>query len=155
MKNNSTFTFNLEWAEALEGFDAATQGAVYYAIVHYVRTGQVPTIPDPVARVAFNFIRRELDRALRRKAALAEKRRHAALRQPEAPQSEVAETPAEAEPDPESKPKECPPAQSRRGKTQPSFPAPAGKRGWSTVGARVRARQALPPKLPFRAHRCR
>ncbi len=68
MKTKNTFVFNLEWAEALDGCEPEVVSAVYYAVVHYARTGQVLDIENPVARIAFRFIRLELDRTLKRKA---------------------------------------------------------------------------------------
>lgn len=71
MKTKNTFVFNLEWAEALDGYGPEVEYAVYHAVVHYARTGEVLDIADPVARIAFRFIRRDLDRAQKRKAPVA------------------------------------------------------------------------------------
>lgn len=54
MKTKKTFVFNLEWAEALDGFGPDVECAVYYAIVHYGRTGEVLELDDPAVRVAFD-----------------------------------------------------------------------------------------------------
>ncbi len=88
MKTKNTFVFNLEWAEALDGYGPEVEYAFYHAVVHYARTGEVLHIADPVARIAFRFIRLELDRAQKRKTPVAPK--------PQEPEQEPAQGPVQS-----------------------------------------------------------
>lgn len=61
MSRKKTFVFNLEWCEILEGYEEKVQLEVYDAVFKYVETGIVPKELKPLARMAFTFIKREID----------------------------------------------------------------------------------------------
>lgn len=61
MSRKKTFVFNLEWSKALEGYEEKVQLEVYHAVFKYVETGIEPKELKPLARMAFTFIKREID----------------------------------------------------------------------------------------------
>ncbi|MDE5839200.1 MAG: hypothetical protein K2H39_09100 [Paramuribaculum sp.] len=70
MKN---FTFAMKWHEILKPYSDDIRREVYDAIIEYVATGTVIEM-QPLARMAFDFIRYEIDeKARRREARLAKK----------------------------------------------------------------------------------
>lgn len=79
MDNKKTFVFNLEWHEILENFEPQVRHEVYDAVIKYVNDGTVVQL-SPVAKMAFCFIKRELDFNIRQSKEKMEKRREAALR---------------------------------------------------------------------------
>ena len=55
-----SFVFNIEWQEILLGYPAEVRLEVYDAIIEYVATGTLLEL-KPMAKMAFSFIRKELD----------------------------------------------------------------------------------------------
>ena len=76
MKN---FTFAGKWHEVLKSYPEEVQKEVYRAAVEYAFTGEIVDM-QPLARMAFDFIRYEIDeKARRREARLAKKQAQEAL----------------------------------------------------------------------------
>lgn len=70
MKN---FTFALKWHEILKSYSEEIRKEVYFAAIEYAATGKIPDI-QPLARMAFDFIKYEIDEKMhRREARLAKK----------------------------------------------------------------------------------
>ena len=59
MKKKS-FVFNVEWQEVLLGYPAEVRLEVYDAIIEYVASGTLLEL-KPMAKMAFSFIKREID----------------------------------------------------------------------------------------------
>ena len=79
MKN---FTFSIKWHEILKSYSNDIRREVYDAIIEYVATGTILEM-QPVARMAFDFIRYEIDEKARRKEArLAKKQNSISETQP-------------------------------------------------------------------------
>ena len=79
MKN---FSFALKWHEILKSYSDDIRREVYFAVIEYAATGQVIEM-QPLARMAFDFIRYEIDeKAQRREARLAKKQSREAQEQP-------------------------------------------------------------------------
>ncbi|MDE6049234.1 MAG: hypothetical protein K2G09_06025 [Paramuribaculum sp.] len=67
------FTFARKWHEVLKSYSEEIQKEVYRAAVEYAFTGVIVEM-QPLARMAFDFIRYEIDeKARRREARLAKK----------------------------------------------------------------------------------
>lgn len=58
--SRDSFVFYVKWAKAISGCDAEVKAEVYDAIVEYVISGTIPGL-KPLAQMAFNFIKQELD----------------------------------------------------------------------------------------------
>lgn len=56
-----TFTFRLEWLEALKEFSPEIRLEVYEATVQYATDGTLPEL-SPVARMAMAFIKQDIDK---------------------------------------------------------------------------------------------
>lgn len=54
------FVFNTEWAEVLNGYPAEVRLEVYDAIIRYVQSGTLSEL-KPMAKMAFSFIKNEID----------------------------------------------------------------------------------------------
>ncbi|MBD5242178.1 MAG: hypothetical protein HDS59_08900 [Barnesiella sp.] len=65
MKN---FTFALKWHEILKSYSEEIRKEVYFAAIEYAATGKIPDI-QPLARMAFDFIKYEIDEKMRRREA--------------------------------------------------------------------------------------
>lgn len=65
MKN---FTFALKWHEILKSYSEEIRKEVYFAAIEYAATGKIPEI-QPLARMAFDFIKYEIDEKMRRREA--------------------------------------------------------------------------------------
>ena len=79
MKN---FTFAMKWHEILKSYSNDIRREVYDAIIEYVATGTIIEM-QPVAIMAFDFIRYEIDEKARRKEArLAKKQNNISETQP-------------------------------------------------------------------------
>ena len=59
-KDKKSFVFNCEWQEVLMDFPGEVRLEVYDAIVEYVATGRLAEL-KPLARMAFLFIKKEVD----------------------------------------------------------------------------------------------
>ncbi|MDE5745171.1 MAG: hypothetical protein K2H84_05865 [Paramuribaculum sp.] len=76
MKN---FTFARKWHDILKSYPEEIQKEVYRAAIEYAFTGESVDM-QPLARMAFDFIRYEIDeKARRREARLAKKQAQEAL----------------------------------------------------------------------------
>ena len=76
MKNKKTFLFNLEWFEILAEYPEDVRLEVYEAVMTYASTGSVPELSQ-LGRMAFSFIRREMDYNTEKYEQTVEKRRQA------------------------------------------------------------------------------
>ena len=72
MKN---FTFAMKWHEILKSYSNDIRREVYDAIIEYVATGTIIEM-QPVSRMAFDFIRYEIDEKARRKEARLAKKQN-------------------------------------------------------------------------------
>lgn len=63
MKN---FTFAMKWHEILKSYSTDIRREVYDAIIEYVATGNIVDM-QPLARMAFDFIRYEIDEKARKR----------------------------------------------------------------------------------------
>lgn len=79
MKN---FSFALKWHEILKSYSDDIRREVYFAVIEYAATGQVIEM-QPLAHMAFDFIRYEIDEKARcREARLTKKQSREAQEQP-------------------------------------------------------------------------
>lgn len=76
----TTFVFNCAWRDNLREYPDPVRLEVYEAIIDYAATGQLPQLQGSLARMALNFIRRDIDYYRNRYAAISEKRRSAGRR---------------------------------------------------------------------------
>ncbi len=76
MNTNNTFIFNLEWYAVLQEYPAEVRLEVYEAIMRYASSGTLPEL-KPLAKMAFSFIKKEMDYNRDRYQATVEKRREA------------------------------------------------------------------------------
>lgn len=60
-----SFVFRKEWRDAIGGLPERVRNEVYVAIVEYAFTGETPEL-KPMAQMAFNFVKIELDRETKR-----------------------------------------------------------------------------------------
>ncbi len=58
--NKKSFLFNLEWVEVLMDYPAEVRYEVYDAIMRYVASGETSEL-KPMAKMAFSFIKKEID----------------------------------------------------------------------------------------------
>lgn len=79
---NNTFIFNLEWAAVLMEYPAEVRYEVYDAIIRYATSGTLSEL-KPLAKMAFSFIKKEMDYNHAQYAAKIEKRREAGKRSAE------------------------------------------------------------------------
>ena len=77
--NKNTFVYNVEWYVILADFPKEVRTDVYEAINIYAMSGVIVEL-EPVAKMAFAFIRREMDYNNEKYAATVEKRRAAGKR---------------------------------------------------------------------------
>lgn len=67
------FTFSLKWHTILTNYPVELRREVFDAVIEYVATGNIIDM-QPLARIAFDFIRYEIDeKARRREARIAKK----------------------------------------------------------------------------------
>ena len=76
MNSSNTFIFNLEWYAVLQEYPEEVRFEVYEAIMRYASSGTLPEL-KPLAKMAFSFIRKEMDYNRDRYQATVEKRREA------------------------------------------------------------------------------
>ena len=79
----NTFIFNLEWYTVLLEYPAEVRFEVYEAIMVYASSGKLPEL-KPLAKMAFSFIKKELDYNRERYQSTVEKRRQAGSKGAEA-----------------------------------------------------------------------
>ena len=80
---NNTFIFNIEWYTVLLEYPAEVRFEVYEAIMRYAASGTLPEL-KPLAKMAFSFIKKEMDYNRRQYEETVEKRREAGRRSAEA-----------------------------------------------------------------------
>lgn len=59
-KKKNTFIFNLDWVEILRAYPAEVRYEVYDAIIMYAQSGTLSEL-KPLAKMAFDFIKKEMD----------------------------------------------------------------------------------------------
>ena len=74
-----TFTFKISWHKVLTNYSPEIRLKVYDSIVEYVESGEMPEIDEPT-KMAFLFIKNDIDEEIRKKNEISEKRREAAMR---------------------------------------------------------------------------
>ena len=77
MKGNNSFIFNLDWYAAIVDYPAEVRFEVYEAIMRYALSGTLTEL-KPLAKMAFSFIRKELDYNRHKHELISEKRRASA-----------------------------------------------------------------------------
>lgn len=80
MAEKKAFLFYVSWAESLAELPPAERCEVYDAIVAYAKEGKATEPKSPMARMAFKFIRQDVDESLSKYDKTCEKRREAANR---------------------------------------------------------------------------
>lgn len=73
------FTFKISWHKVLTNYSPEIRLKVYDSIVEYVESGEMPEIDEPT-KMAFLFIKNDIDEEIRKKNEISEKRREAAMR---------------------------------------------------------------------------
>ena len=76
MEKRKSFVFFVDWHRVLARYSAALRCAVYDAIIGYAATGEEPKL-DGEARMAFDFIREDIDRNNRKYEATCARRKKA------------------------------------------------------------------------------
>ena len=74
-----TFTFKISWHKVLTNYSPEIRLKVYDSIAEYVESGEMPEIDEPT-KMAFLFIKNDIDEEIRKKNEISEKRREAAMR---------------------------------------------------------------------------
>ena len=74
-----TFTFKISWHKVLTNYSPEIRLKVYDSILEYVESGEMPGIDEPT-KMAFLFIKNDIDEEIRKKNEISEKRREAAMR---------------------------------------------------------------------------
>ena len=74
-----TFTFKISWHKVLTNYSPEIRLKVYDSILEYVESGEMPEIDEPT-KMAFLFIKNDIDEEIRKKNEISEKRREAAMR---------------------------------------------------------------------------
>ena len=77
MKGNNSFIFNLDWYAVIVDYPAEVRFEVYEAIMRYALSGTLTEL-KPLAKMAFSFIRKELDYNRQKHELISEKRRASA-----------------------------------------------------------------------------
>lgn len=76
MAERKTFLFFCSWAEVLADFSPEDRCAVYDAAIAYAEDGTLPNL-SPVLRMAFMFIKKDIDEMRTKYETICEKRREA------------------------------------------------------------------------------
>ena len=71
-----SFLFNIEWVEVLDGYPTEVRHEVLDGVLEYVRSGKIINM-KPLAKMAFSFIKRELDYNNERYESMVSKRSEA------------------------------------------------------------------------------
>lgn len=77
MQPKQTFIFNVKWRDALAGYTPDVRLEVYEAVINYAATGVQPSDLQPLSRMAFDFIKQDIDGYKETYAATLAKRRAA------------------------------------------------------------------------------
>jgi cell fate (sporulation/competence/biofilm development) regulator YmcA (YheA/YmcA/DUF963 family) len=91
-----SFIFYIEWRNALIGCSEEVRLEVYDAIVEYAASGTLPQL-KPMAQMAFNFIKLDIDRNKEKYDTMIEARREAGRRGAEVTNRQKSAKPANAE----------------------------------------------------------
>ena len=75
-KKKKSFVFNVEWQEILLAYPGEVRLEVYDAIIEYVASGTISEL-KPMAKMAFSFIKKELDYSIQKYEEVVEKRKAA------------------------------------------------------------------------------
>lgn len=75
-KRKDTFVFRVAWQDVLKDYPAEVRLEVYDAMIEYVASGTLPEL-KPLAKMAFSFIRRDIDSDNRRYDEVVGKKREA------------------------------------------------------------------------------
>lgn len=75
-KKKKSFVFNIEWQEILLAYPGEVRLEVYDAIIEYVASGTISEL-KPMAKMAFSFIKKELDYSIQKYEEVVEKRKAA------------------------------------------------------------------------------
>lgn len=78
-KKNNTFVFNVEWQEVLVDYPPEVRLEVYEAIIGYVASGTLSEL-KPLAKMAFSFIKKEVDYNLKKYNEISKARSDAGKR---------------------------------------------------------------------------
>jgi hypothetical protein len=81
-KNKKSFIFYASWKEVLKEYPAEVRLEVYDAIIEYVASGTLSEL-KPMARIAFSFIKKEIDYNEQRYQDVVNKRSEAGKRSAE------------------------------------------------------------------------
>lgn len=76
MNTTNTFIFNLEWFDVLSEYPAEVRFEVYEAIMRYAASGTLSEL-KPLAKMAFSFIKKDMDCNRQKYEATVERRRNA------------------------------------------------------------------------------
>lgn len=71
-KTKKSFVFNITWQEVLMGYPSEVRLEVYDAIIEYVASGTISEL-KPLAKMAFSFIKKEIDNSFERLPPSGEK----------------------------------------------------------------------------------
>ena len=71
-----SFLFNIEWVEVLDGYPKEVRHEVLDGVLEYMRSGKIIEM-KPLAKMAFSFIKRELDYNNERYESMVSKRSEA------------------------------------------------------------------------------
>lgn len=82
MSNNNSFVFNLDWYAVMLEYPPEVRFEVYEAIFIYAASGTLPEL-KPLAKMAFSFIKKEMDYNRERYESVVEKRKLAGKRSAE------------------------------------------------------------------------
>lgn len=78
-ERKKSFVFNVEWQEILLAYPAEVRLEVYDAVIEYVASGTISEL-KPMAKMAFSFIKKEVDYNNGKYEAIVEKRSEAGKR---------------------------------------------------------------------------
>lgn len=72
MNNRKAFVFYKEWKEAIKDLPDDIRLEIYESIIEYATTGDIQGL-KPMAKVAFNFIKADIDRDIEKYVSMAER----------------------------------------------------------------------------------
>lgn len=72
MNNRKAFVFYKEWKEAIKDLPDDIRLEIYESIIEYAATGDIQGL-KPMAKVAFNFIKADIDRDIEKYVSMAER----------------------------------------------------------------------------------
>lgn len=75
MSNRKAFVFYKEWKEAIKDLPDDIRLEIYESIIEYATTGDIQGL-KPMAKVAFNFIKADIDRDIEKYMSMAERNKN-------------------------------------------------------------------------------